>query len=95
MTFEKDATKKLNKYIPGTELVFKTMEVSPPGDPELNKKFEKTLSLSRQYLDDSKHYLDKGDFITSLICIAYCEGIIDACRNLGWLKYRWPDEPNI
>jgi FAD synthetase len=95
MSFKKEATDKLNKYIPGTEQVFSSMEIHPPSDPALRKTFEQTLSLARQYLDDSKHYLGKDDLVTSLICIAYCEGIVDACRNLGWLKYKWPDEPSV
>jgi len=93
MTFEEEATAKLNKYIPGTDRVFKAMAVFPPVEQGLRKKFEETVALSKQYLEDSKYYLSKGDLVTSLVCIAYCEGIIDACRKLGWLSYKWEDEP--
>lgn len=89
MTFEEEARKKLDSYIGGTERVFREMVVKPPADESLRKAFESNISLSRQYLADSKYYLDKDDFITALICIAYCEGLIDACRNLGWLSYEW------
>jgi FAD synthetase len=89
MTFEEEARKKLDRYIGGTERVFREMGVNPPGDESLRKAVESNISLSRQYLADSKYYLDKGDFITALVCIAYCEGLIDACRNLGWLSYEW------
>ncbi|MGA2573382.1 MAG: DUF357 domain-containing protein [Candidatus Methanomethylicaceae archaeon] len=89
MTFEEEARKKLDRYIGGTESVFREMRVNPPGDESLRKAVESNISLSRQYLADSKYYLDKGDFITALVCIAYCEGLIDACRNLGWLSYEW------
>lgn len=93
MTFEKEATVKLNRYIAGTDYVFSVMEVLPPGELGLRKRFEEALALSKQYLQDSKYYLGRNDLVTSLVCIAYCEGIIDACRKLGWLKYRWEDEP--
>jgi FAD synthetase len=89
MTFEEEARKKLDRYISGTERVFREMDVKPPSDESLRKNLESNISLSRQYLADSKYYLDKGDFITALICIAYCEGLIDACKNLGWLGYEW------
>ena len=89
MTFEEEAKKKLERYIGGTERVFQDMVVNPPGNESFRKALENNLSLSKQYLADSKHYLGKGDFITALVCIAYCEGIIDACRNLGWLSYDW------
>lgn len=93
MTFEEEAKAKLNKYISGTDRIFKVMEVLPPEEQQLRKRFEEAVALSKQYLDDSTYYLKKGDLVTSLVCIAYCEGIIDACRKLGWLRYMWDDEP--
>lgn len=87
--FEEEAKKKLERYIQGTEKVFSEMEVLPPADKDLKKALENNISLSKQYLEDSKHYLNKGDLITALVCIAYCEGLIDSCRNLEWLKYEW------
>jgi len=87
--FEEEAKKKLERYILGTERAFREMEVLPPADNALKKALENNISLSKQYLEDSKHYLGKGDLITALVCIAYCEGLIDSCRNLGWLKYEW------
>jgi len=89
MTFEGEVRKKLERYIRGTDRAFKEMEVLPPADEDLKKALENNISLSKQYLEDSKHYLSKGDLITALVCIAYCEGLIDSCRNLGWLKYEW------
>lgn len=89
MTFEEEARLKLDRYIDGTERVFRTMEQLPPDDPVQRKSLSKNIELSRQYLEDSKHYLGKGDLITALVCIAYSEGLIDACRNMGWLRYEW------
>lgn len=87
--FEDEAREKLLKYIALTESVFRSMEVSPPEDSALRKKLDETISLSRIYLGDSKHYMEKGDYVTALVCIAYSEGLIDAMRGLGWLKYEW------
>ncbi|MDI9644160.1 MAG: DUF357 domain-containing protein [Candidatus Verstraetearchaeota archaeon] len=89
MTLEEEARKRLERYIRATEGVFRTMEISPPDDPSLRKLMEESVELSRIYLEDSKHYFGKGDYITALVCIAYSEGIIDAFRNIGWLKYDW------
>lgn len=89
MSFEDEAKKKLERYIAATERVFRTMEVSFPSDPSLKRQAEENLKLSRIYFEDSKYYFEKGDYITALVCIAYCEGIIDACRNMGWLRYEW------
>jgi hypothetical protein len=89
MTFEEEARRKLERYIGGTERVFRTMEMIPPADPAMRRSLANNIELSRQYLADGKHYLGKGDLITALVCIAYCEGLIDACRNIGWLRYEW------
>lgn len=88
-SFEDEARKKLKRYMSATDRVFASMEQSPPDDPALRKKMEENISLSRIYLSDSKYYLEKGDLVTALVCIAYCEGLIDACKTLGWLKYEW------
>ncbi|MBC7121247.1 MAG: DUF357 domain-containing protein [Candidatus Methanosuratus sp.] len=89
MSFEEDARKKLERYIAATERVFRTMEVLFPEDASLRKQAKENLRLSRIYFEDSKYYFGKQDYITALVCIAYCEGIIDACRNMGWLRYEW------
>jgi hypothetical protein len=89
MTLEEEARRKLERYIGGTDRVFRTMEQIPSTDPSQKKALAENMELSKQYLADSKHYLGKGDLITALVCIAYCEGLIDACRNMGWLKYEW------
>jgi hypothetical protein len=89
MSLEEEARKKLKRYISGTERVFRTMQQSPPTDQNHRKSLTENLELSKQYLADSKHFLSKGDLITALVCIAYSEGLIDACRNMGWLIYEW------
>lgn len=86
---EEEAKRKLERYISGTERVFHNMQQFPPVDENQRRSLEENVQLSKQYLADSKHYLGKGDFITALVCIAYSEGLIDACRNMGWLKYEW------
>ncbi|AWR95015.1 DUF357 domain-containing protein [Acidianus brierleyi] len=57
------------KYIEGMEKRLKNINM-----PE----FQKILDLARQYTDDAKYYLEKGDEETSLVDIAYAEGLLDA-----------------
>lgn len=90
--FEEEARMKLERYIRATDRVFRTMELVPPADKGLQEGLRRNISLSKQYLADGKYYLGKRDFITALVCIAYCEGLIDSCKNLGWLKYEWEFE---
>lgn len=87
--FEEEARRKLERYIGATERVFRSMEIMPPQETCLKKLLEENIHLSKIYLEDGKHYFRKGDYITALVCIAYSEGLIDACRNMGWLRYEW------
>lgn len=50
------------------------------------------LNLAELYLKDSKYYFDNKDFITSLSCISYAEGLLDALRILGNVEFEWKRE---
>lgn len=81
-----EAAKRLERYIKNTEELFKKIKLSPPEDPSIASALEYNISLSKQYLEDAKHYFKIGDFITGIVCIAYCEGLLDACKNFGWIR---------
>lgn len=41
-------------------------------------EYSKIFELAKQYTDDAKYYLDKGDIDTAIVDIAYAEGLLDA-----------------
>lgn len=41
-------------------------------------EYQKIIDLARQYTEDAKYYLDKGDLDTAIVDIAYAEGLLDA-----------------
>ncbi|MEM0453377.1 MAG: DUF357 domain-containing protein [Sulfolobales archaeon] len=47
------------------------------------------LKLVRSYVSDSRYYFGLGDYITSLSCIAYAEGLLDALRLLNMVSFDW------
>jgi len=47
------------------------------------------FNLARDYLSDAKYYFSRGDYVTSLSCIAYAEGLLDALRLLGLIRSTW------
>lgn len=47
------------------------------------------LNLVKSYVSDSKHYFSLGDYITSLSCIAYAEGLLDALRLFKLVSFDW------
>lgn len=82
--------KLVSKYIAAAEHVFKDMKV-PEGDLNVSAALiNQLIELARAYLQDAKYYRDKNQLEVSLASIAYCEGILDALRILGMVKFEWP-----
>jgi FAD synthetase len=48
------------------------------------------LQSAKAYLADAKYYRNKKQYETSLTSIAYCEGLLDALRLLGAVRFEWP-----
>jgi len=46
--------------------------------------------LAKAYLQDAKYYRDGKRFDVSLASVAYCEGLLDALKMLGAVKFEWP-----
>jgi len=47
-----------------------------------DKAVARIIELSKMYAQDSKSYLEKGDFYTSFSCISYAHGLLDAAKEL-------------
>ena len=43
-----------------------------------SKKEKEAISRAKDYREDCKYYLEKGDELTSFGCITYAHGLIDA-----------------
>lgn len=41
-------------------------------------EYQKIIDLAKQYTEDAKYYLDKGDVDTAIVDVAYAEGLLDA-----------------
>jgi len=79
----------VSKYIASAERVFCEMEVVG-NTLSLNvDSVRKVLDFARAYLEDAKYYRDKKKFEVSLASIAYCEGLLDALKLLGAVKFEW------
>ena len=82
--------KLVSKYIATSEQVFNELQVSDVCvNVDVNDTHE-VLEFAIAYLEDAKYYKDKGKFEVSLTSIAYCEGLLDALRLLGAVKFEWP-----
>ena len=79
----------ISKYIQGAERVVE--EIGDVADAvRLDEEGAKRVFESaKRYLEDAKYYQEKGKLETSLASVAYCEGLLDALRLLGAVKFSW------
>jgi hypothetical protein len=78
----------VSKYIVSAEHVFGNIEIAKSSVSLDSVK--KVLEFAKAYLEDAKYYRNKKQLDVSLTSIAYCEGLLDALRLLGAVKFEWP-----
>jgi FAD synthetase len=82
--------KLVSKYIASAEHVFgeiKAVETCTKIDAN---SVRKVVDAAKAYLEDAKYYRDKKKNAVSLASVAYCEGLLDALKMLGAVKFEWP-----
>lgn len=79
----------VEKYIKNTQEAFRQMQEI---DNMQREEAEKVLDYAKRYLDDAIYYRDQKRFETALASIAYCEGLLDALKLLGMVKFQWATE---
>jgi FAD synthetase len=83
----------ISKYIASAEKVLSEMQRSS-GSLTINEaSVSKVVDYVSAYLADAKYYKAQKRFETSLTSVAYCEGLLDALRLLGAVKFEWPEKP--
>jgi hypothetical protein len=78
------------KYIASAEKVLKELQRTKSAVTVTPKSVNDILSYVTNYLEDAKYYKAQKNFETSLTSIAYCEGLLDALKLLGAVKFEWP-----
>ena len=78
------------KYIASAEKVLATLKRNPLPADITEESLNEILSYTMDYLKDAKYYKAQGKLETSLTSIAYCEGLLDALRLIGAVKFEWP-----
>jgi len=77
---------RLSRYFSYVEKTLKEISVKACG--ELRVKVEEVIDYAKRYYEDAKHYMKLGDYSTSYVCIAYCEGLLDSLKLLGLVDVR-------
>ena len=79
-----------SKYISSAEKVLEELQQTKVPISVTEEAVANILCWASDYLKDAKYYKAQGKFETSLISVAYCEGLLDALRLLGAVKFEWP-----
>jgi FAD synthetase len=79
-----------SKYIDSAEKVMATLEQVDEDKIITKEQVQKILGYVKDYLEDAKYYKVQERFETSLTSVAYCEGLLDALRLLGTVRFEWP-----
>jgi hypothetical protein len=79
-----------SKYIASTEKVLKEIQRTKGTVNVTEENIVNILSYVNNYLEDAKYYKAQKSFETSLTSVAYCEGLLDALKLLGAVKFEWP-----
>ena len=80
----------VSKYIASTEKVLKEMQQTKGAISVAEESVDNILDYVTAYLKDAKYYKAQERFETSLTSVAYCEGLLDALRLFGAVKFEWP-----
>lgn len=78
------------KYIASAEKVLKDIRKTQTPIVITEQTVTQVLGWASDYLEDAKYYKVQGKLETSLTSVAYCEGLLDALRLLGAVKFEWP-----
>ncbi|MDI6690520.1 MAG: DUF357 domain-containing protein [Candidatus Bathyarchaeota archaeon] len=79
----------VSKYIASAEHVFNEMQISETSVNLDTNSVKRVVEFAKAYLEDAKYYMDGKRFEVSLASVAYCEGLLDALRLLGAVKFEW------
>jgi hypothetical protein len=82
--------KLTSKYIASAEEVLREIQLTKEIVTVTEENVACILEYVTNYLRDAKYYKDQKMLETSLTSIAYCEGLLDALKLMGAVKFEWP-----
>ena len=82
-----NARERTSKYLKSTDQSLKSLQVKDRTEPISRLQLDHVLGLVRGYVSDARHYADEGKSVTSLACVAYAEGLLDALKFLELAEF--------
>ena len=81
------ASDRTAKYVEATSASLKRLRTRKLPASVAQAQFDYVLELVRGYVKDARHYAEKRKPVTSLACIAYAEGLLDALKFLELAEF--------
>jgi FAD synthetase len=83
---------RVPRYINSADHVCQTLEFVEQQATLQASDIRRVADTAKTYLDDAKHFMRERRFGASLTAVAYCEGLLDALRLLGAVRFEWPSK---
>jgi FAD synthetase len=81
------ASDRTAKYVEATSASLKRLRTRKVPASVAKSQFDYVLEMVRGYVKDARHYAEKRKPVTSLACIAYAEGLLDALKFLELVDF--------
>lgn len=79
----------VSKYIASAEHALNKLKFAKGSLCLSKNSIQTVVESAKAYLQDAKYYRDSKRFEVSLASVAYCEGLLDALKMLGAVKFEW------
>lgn len=77
------------KYIQKAERALNELRITDNKGSLDSGKVKAVVDEAKRYLEDARYYVANGRSGTGLASVAYCEGLLDALRLLGYVEFSW------
>lgn len=85
----------VSKYIASAGHALRSMEVIEKRKDFPAERVRAVVESASAYLEDAKYFRKEGRFEVSLTSVVYCEGLLDALRLLGAVKFEWLSRTDV
>lgn len=81
------AKERTTRYVEMTSDSLKHLKIGKPPFKVSGPMLDQVIDLAKGYVKDAKHYADRRKPVTSLACVAYAEGLLDALKYLELVDF--------
>jgi len=74
---------KLQKYLKLTENALKEVKINKKVNFNVERAYNEFLESAKNYFEDAKFFMNKGDYVNAFACINYAHGWLDAGARIG------------